>query len=346
MTVKEISERVQGLHKEATVIDMLEGVFPAGESWSPAEMEYFKTLVDAGVAAVHGTVPFVSDDLPAAIIKICNFYKAMEGVENAKMAFTAADIESAKTEGKVAIIAGMQDSIPFERNLDLIRVFHKLGIKVIQLAYYHQNYLGAGCVEQIDHGLTGRGREAVKELNRLGIVIDASHCGDKTAMDAAECSKDPIAITHSTPATLVEMRRARSDDTIKAVAEKGGVIGQVIMTTFCEKRDKMGVRATLSDFVDIIDYLVNLAGTDHVGLGMDVVPFWTPEAYWAFGKAYPLLAYPHKQSPFEELYVEGFKGISDAIRITEELSRHGYSDDDTKKIMGGNWLRLLKEVWK
>ena len=346
MVTKEISERVQRLHKEAIVIDMLEAMFPAGENWSPAEIEYFKTLVDAGVTAVGATIPYVSDELPAAIKKICNLYKAMEGVENAKIAFTAADIESAKKEGKVAIIAGMQESVPFERNLDLIRVFDKLGIKVMQVAYYRQNYLGSGCVEQIDHGLTDRGREAIKELNRLGILIDVSHCGDKTAMDAAECSKAPIAITHATPATLVEMPRAKSDDTIKAVAERGGVIGQVILRPFCEKRDKMGVRATLSDFVDIIDYSVNLVGIDHVGLGMDITAFWTSEAYSAFANAFSGLIYPHKRPPLEDRFVDGFKSISDTIRITEELLTRGYSDDDIKRIMGGNWLRLLKEVWK
>lgn len=214
-------------------------------------------------------------------------------------------------------------------------------------AYYRQNYLGAGCVEQVDHGLTDLGREAVEEWNRLGILIDVSHCGDKTAMDAARISKVPIAMTHTTPSTLVEMSRAKGDDSIKAVAEGGGVIGQVILSAFCEKRDKMGVRATLSDFVDLIDYLVNLAGTDHVGFGFDCLPFWT-KTEWDSPEHMSLasgLVYPHKEPPFEQMYVEGFSTLSDIIKITEELVNRGYSDNDTKKILGGNWLRLLKEVW-
>ena len=167
-------------------------------------------------------------------------------------------------------------------------------------------------------------------------------------MDAVRISEAPIAITHATPATVVEMRRAKSDDTLKAVAEKGGVIGQVVMTAFCRKRDKMGARATLTDFVDIIDYLVNLVGVDHVGFGFDLVPFWT-KTVWD-GPEHMNIAtsilYPHKVARFEEVYVEGFNGISDTIRITAELVTRGYSDDDIKKILGGNWLRLIKDVWK
>lgn len=342
MAVKEISERAQRIHKEAIVIDMLEALCPAKDK------AYFKTVVDAEVTAIQATVPDVLDDLPAAIANIAQFYKLIEGAENAEIVSTAADIETAKKEGKVAIIAGMQDCVPLERNLDLIRVFYELRIRVMQLAYSQQNYLGAGCGETLDHGLTDRGREAIKELNRLGILVDVSHCGDKTAMDAVRISEAPIAITHATPATVVEMRRAKSDDTLKAVAEKGGVIGQVVMTAFCRKRDKMGARATLTDFVDIIDYLVNLVGADHVGFGFDLVPFWTATEWDApeHMTVATINLYPQKEPPFEEVYVEGFNSISDTIRITEELVRHGYSDDVIKKILGGNWLRLIKDVWK
>jgi membrane dipeptidase len=329
------------VHKEAIVIDMLEAVFPA------MELRYFKTLTDAGVTAIHATIPHVADDLPSAITKTAKLYKILEQAENVVLATSAADIEHAKKEGKVAIIAGMQDSIPFEKDLDLIRVFHKLGIRVVQLAYFKQNYLGAGCVERKDHGLSDLGVEAVRELNRLGILIDVSHCGEKTAMDAVEASKDPIAITHATPATLVELPRAKSDELIKAVAEKGGIIGQVIWSPFCERRDKMGIRPTVDDFIEIVTYLVNLVGVNHVGLGLDLVPFWTKKDYDEFMPKFGVeLIRPHKPTSFEEKYVAGFDSISDIIKITEGLIKHGYSDEEVKKILGENWLRLFKKVWK
>jgi len=320
---------------------VLESVFPA------KDVGYFKTVTDAGVTAISCTIPSINSDLPEAITATSEFFKLLEETKNVKIVTTAGDIERAKKEGKLAIIANLQHAMPYERNLDLIRIFHKLGYKIMQLAYYKQNYLGAGCVESVDHGLTDRGREAIKELNRLGILIDTSHCGDRTALEAAKASEYPIAITHSTPSTLVELKRARSDETIKAVAEGGGVMGLVIATPFCERRDKMGIRPTITDFMDIIDYMVNLLGIDHVGFGFDIMVFWNKAEYDDFGRNFgDGLVYPHKFAPFEEKYVEGFYSVSDTIKITEELLKHGYSDDDAKKILGGNWIRLFKEVWK
>jgi len=332
----EIGERAWRVHKEATVIDMLEAMMPA------IDVRYFETLVDAGVTAVHATIPDVTDDLPTAVRKMAKFYKVIEGT--AKIAFSGADIERAKEKGEAVIIAGMQESIPFEGDLDLIRVFHMLGVRVMQIAYFQQGYLGAGCAEKVDHGLTDRGRDAVKELDRLGILIDVSHCGDKTARDTAEASAKPIAITHSTPAGLVDHPRARSDATIRAVAERGGVMGITALTSFCERKDRVGANPTLSDFVDLIDYVAGLVGVSHVGLGTDLAPFWKKEEYEAWHKAFAAMKGGHKTRPFEERTVEGFT-ITDTIRITEELLEHGYSEDETKMILGGNWLRLVKEVW-
>ena len=194
--------------------------------------------------------------------------------------------------------------------------------------------------------MTDRGIEAIKELNRLGILVDTSHCSDKTTIDAAQASKDPIAITHTTPGTLVDIPRARSDEAIKAVAERGGVMGQVIHTIFNETKDKMGAQPTLNGYVSMIDYLVNLVGINHVGLGLDLVPFWTESDYNRYFSIHGAMFVPHKIRPFKDIYVEGFDDISDTIKITEELLKHGYSDDEIKKLLGGNWLRLLKQVWR
>jgi len=248
-------------------------------------------------------------------------------------------------QGKVAII-GRANGKNFEGNLNLISVLYKLGVRVIQVAYHKQNYFGAGCTESVDKGLSDLGRELVAECNARRILLDVSHCGENTAMEVLKFSKSPIALTHITPAALVEIRRAKSDEVLKAVASKGGVIGQVIWTSFCERRNRMGMYPSLSDYVDIIDYLVNLVGVEHVGLGSDLCPFWQ-EHYDEFMDAFgDSLLYPHKRQPWERVYVDGFDSIFDTIKITEELLRRGYSDDDTKKILGGNWLRLLKEVWK
>jgi membrane dipeptidase len=340
MVAKEISEKARRVHQEAIIIDSLEALFP------PRDVGYFPKAVEAGVSAIQCTIPHITDDLVGAITKMAEFMKLVENEKKSLFVTSAADIEKAKREGKLGIIAGMQDAMPYERNLDLIRVFYELGFRAMQVAYFQQNYLGCGCVEKVDHGLTDRGREAIQEMNRLGILIDTSHCGDRTAREAAETSKGPIAITHTTPGGLVDIPRARSDETIKAVAKKGGVIGQVIWTAFCERKGKTDVRPTISDYVDMLEYVIKLVGVDHVGLGLDLVPFWTKEDYDPFMKSHgTALTYPHKPNPFGQHLVDGFNDISDTIRITEELVKRKYSDEDIKKILGGNWLKLFRQVW-
>jgi len=347
MAIGEISKLTQRVRREAIVIQGLEVLVASegNQSWTQTQIGYFKTLSDAGVTAINGTISHPSDELSDAVKKISKFYRALEGTESAKIALTVSDIESAKKEGKVGVIMGMQGSIPFERDLDLIKVFYNLGVRVMQIAFYQQNYLGAGCAESVDHGLTDNGRVTVKELNKLGILIDVSHCGDQTAIDVAEASEVPIAITHSTPATLVDLPRAKSDRTIKAIAEDGGVIGQVMLDFFNERKDRMG-RPTLNDYIDNINYLVNLVGIDHVGLGFDLTPFWTKEVHDSFYVACPQIYSPHRFPIYEERYCKGFNGISNIIQVVEGLLRHGYSEDETKRILGGNWLRLFREVWK
>jgi membrane dipeptidase len=284
--IEEISKRAVRVHKEAVIIDMCESFTRVNEE----HIGYFQTLADSGVSAIHATVPDLTADLETAINKIAKFYHLVERSEHAIIVRNLAGLQEAKKRGKVAIMMGMQNSTPIEKNLELIRVFEELGLKVMQIAYAEQNYLGAGCTESADRGLTDLGRKAVKEMNRRGVLIDVSHCGDVTARDTIEASSAPIAITHATPAALVDILRAKEDDTLRAVAQRGGVIGQAIYTSFCEKRDKPGLPATLDDFIDILDYLVQLVGIDHVGLGLDISLFNTQvtfDAFWAkIGRAH------------------------------------------------------------
>ena len=338
----DLNKRVLRIYKEAVIVDMCESFTRVTEE----NVAYFKTLADAGVTAVQATVPKIEADLKTAISNIAKFYKIVERSEYATIVYNATELESAKSKGKVAIVMGMQNSVPFERDLDLIRIFAMLGIKVMQIAYSEQNYLGAGCVEQVDHGLTDLGKKAVKEMNRLGILIDASHCGDITTKDIIKTSIDPIVFTHTTPAALVDIPRAKDDETIKILAKNGGIIGQAIYTSFCEKKNKLGIKPTIADFVDIVDYLVKLVGIDHVGLGSDVSLFNTKQTFDAFWAKYPDLIYPHKPPLFGEEYVKGFNDVKDIKKIIKELLTRGYSDNEAKKILGGNWLKLMKKVWK
>lgn len=352
MAAKVVSERARRVHDEAIVIDMEVGPIGMAMTWPKQDLAFFKQAVDAGVSAMQLTIPEssaipeVTDDFAGAVKQIVRFRKAVKDSPYAKLARTAADIHDAKKEGKIGLLLGLQDAIPYERDLELIEFFHDLGVTVTQPAYFRQSYLCAGCAETVDNGLTDQGKKAVKEMNRVGMLIDVSHVGDKSAMDIIELSTAPIGITHSTPSTLVELSRARSDEVIKAACEKGGVIGQIVFRIFCERRGRLGVRPTLDDYVEIVDYLVGLVGIDHVGMATDATPFFEKKDYelWFSLGAYGSMFLPHQPAPFEERMCEGWDSVSDTINITEALLRHGYSDDDTKKVMGGNWLRLIGEV--
>jgi len=342
---REVSEKARRVHKEAIVIDTLQIWF--GKKSTEDVREYIKVLIDSGVTAAHVTVAGTESDLPAAITEFAQFYKLVEGVEKAKIALSAADIESAKKEGTVAIVLGMQECMPFERDLDLLRIFYKLGLRIAMPAYSRQTMLGTGCAERVDAGLTDLGREAVKEMNRLGILLDACHCSDKTARETAEASEVPISLTHAGSATLVPIPRAKSDETIKAIAEKGGFIGQNFERPFGERPDKPGPRPTLSQVIDMLDHLVNVAGVDHVGLGIDYCPFQTGEEFGGWFDKYGYILHPHQYYyPYAEMMPEELVSMRGMIYITEELLRRGYSDEATKKILGGNFVRLLKDVLK
>jgi len=355
MKVAEISERAQRVHKEAIVVD---GV----QAWRLPELEYLspeenierwrnvlKKVIKGGFTAINMTVTKREQDPGEAALETAKFLKQVEGCpEEAKIAVTAADIENAKREGKVALIMGMQGCRAYEDDLDLIRIFYKLGYRILQPSYSKQTYLSSGCAEPVDSGLTRLGKEYVKELNRLGILLDVTHCSDKTVIEAAELSKAPIALTHSCSRTFLEHLRARSDEAIKAVADKGGVIGQNFERPFCESKEKRGRRPTISDITDLVDYLVKLVGVDHVGFATDWCPFWTAEGkQWAIWmQKFADMVYPYTYyHSWDEMWPEAFgKDMAGIVAFTEELLRRGYSESETKKIIGGNWLRLIKEV--
>ena len=334
-----ISHLVQTTHRQATIIDMMEVTNPA------IDPSYFKVLREAGISGVHFAV--AHDDFNTTMARLSKLHKMVGQVEGVAIATSANDIVRAKQDGKVALIIGIQDGIPFEKDLDLLEVFHRLGVRIVQLAYSVQNYFGTGCFVKKDSGLTDLGYQAVKELNRLGILIDISHCGTQTAKDIMEASRDPVAFTHATPSALVEMgARAKSDELLKALAAKGGVVGQMIWSPFCEQRTKMGTWPTLDDFIALLMYMADVTSIDNVGLGLDVSPFFTKEFYASWAAHSGGLMKPHATPSFEQKYVSGFRGVEDTIKITESLLSRGLSVESTIKVLGGNWLRLLERVLK
>lgn len=331
----EEEKRAADIYKKAIVIE--------GLSYAPAlvHLEYFEEVRKAGVTATHITVTKQYDysGPREALTTISGWYRTAEKTD-CRLAWSVNDIAEAKKEGKVCIIMGTQNGRILEDDLSLVHIFHQLGLRIIQLAYAEHNYIGSGG-EDLDAGVSLFGRKVIDEMNKLGVLIDVSHCGDKTVMDAIKYSQKPIAITHANPRKLINHHRNKTDEQIVALAEKGGVIGLTAWAPITMV--KKGARPTLEDFMDLIDYVVKLVGVDHVGFGLDQSPDWNFDRteYDKWANLYPTLA-PAK---FEDRLVEGLENIYDVKNISRGLVARGYSDKDILKILGGNFFQLFQKVW-
>ena len=251
-------------------------------------------------------------------------------------------IEEAKDKGKIGLIMGFQGCDPLEDDwMNTLSVLYRMGARVMSLTYNERNLLGYGCTEPKDNGLTAYGAQVVRGMNQLGIIIDLSHVGIRTAMDAMELSKDPVIFTHSNVNAITPHVRNLPDEVIKAVVVKGGLIGIVAWEPICARPGKEG---TLSDFLDHLDYIVNLIGVDYVGIGSDrndncrVMPISSD-----FDVRYSYMLKNDIKKPGPG--VQGYDEVHDIINVTRGLVARGYSDGDIKKILGGNFMRVARQVW-
>lgn len=210
------------IHRSAVVIDGL--VYgPAADS-----VDYFRKVKQAGVTATNVTIPAVGDGFAETKNKIAHWQQRInENSDFMAMAESVSDIEQAKKDGKTAIIMGTQNAVHLDDNLDNVDKLKELGLRIIQLTYQGPNSFGAGCGADPNIGLTGLGRELVKAMNEAGVLIDLSHCGYKTTLDAIAESRFPCVFSHANARALCDHIRNKSDEQIRAMAEKGGVMGIV-----------------------------------------------------------------------------------------------------------------------
>lgn len=326
-------KRATDLYEKAIVIE--------GLTYAPTllNLGYIEEIRKAGVTGNHITVTATDAGPREAISTISGWYEIAEKT-GCRFAYSTEDVIRSKKDGKVCIIMGSQNARMIDDDLNLLRIFYQLGIRVIQLAYAEQNYVGSAG-EDPDPGLSRFGRKVIKEMNRLGILVDVSHCNDKTVMDAIQFSEKPVAITHANPRGMVNRMRNKTDEQIQALAKKGGVFGLNAWSPIAAVKE--GVRPSLEDFIDLIDYVVKLVGPDHVGFGLDLTPNWEYNRadYERWASLYPSLA-PAK---FEERSAEGVDNIWGVKNIARGLVARGYRSEDILKIMGGNFLELFQKVW-
>ncbi|HKY51554.1 MAG TPA: membrane dipeptidase [Candidatus Limnocylindria bacterium] len=260
------------------------------------------------------------------------------------VAGTLEDIRRAKASGRIAFIPCIETASPIENELDRLDVLYGLGIRSVGIAYSDANALGSGLREPRDGGLTEFGRLAVRRMNRLGIAIDLSHAGDRTSLDTIELSERPVFITHAGARALWETKRMKPDEVLRACAAKGGVIGisAAAHTTLTERHPLHSIESVMEHF----EYVAGLVGSDHVAFGPDIF-FGDHVGYHRFFSRQFSIAASRGGKQIQEVeYVDGIENPSESFpNVVRWLVRHGYSDADIGRAIGGNVLRALAQVW-
>jgi membrane dipeptidase len=251
-----------------------------------------------------------------------------------ELARSAADVDRINAAGKIAALLAFEGAEPLGHDLAALRLFHKLGLRMLSFTWMRRTAFGDGAWENDSRGgLTRLGRDAVREMNRLGIVADISHLSDRTAWDVLETSSRPVIASHSNARAIRDHPRNLSDDLIRAVAASGGVVGMVAVAGYIAEE-----HATVARWVDHLDHVVALVGTDHVAIGCDFY-----DAIEAMGASRDIPAWG-PGGGLGPLAVAGFNRWEDMPALTAELLRRGYEEADLRKIYRQNVRRVLREV--
>lgn len=259
---------------------------------------------------------------------------------------TLEDARRARAENKVGVVLTLESASPIGNDVDRLDILYGLGVRLLGLVYSESNQLGSGLADTGDAGLTALGRRALRRMNDLGIIVDVSHTGDATALDAVRRSSAPVVITHAGSRALWPTPRMKPDEVIRACADSGGFIGVEAAphTTITAKNP----RHSLDSVMEHVERCVELVGIDHVAFGPDTNfgdhTAWHRVFAPLFGKddADPVTLPPHEQVP----YVQGCENPAEAVRnMIRWLFDRGYSEDDVAKLAGGNVRRVASAVW-
>lgn len=341
---KAYSKRAVDLVKQSLVIDMLA---PLKIDFRP---EYYaaplseKDAADFRASGITGFHNAVGTGGPEAYSETLAWIAAWQGFAGRNphvfsLVGKADDIDRAKREGKCAVIMGVQNSEHF-RKVEDVKMFYELGQRCSQLTYNSQNLLGSGSTDRVDGGVSDFGEVIIKAMNDVGMLVDVSHCGDRTTLDAIAISPKPIAITHSNCRALVDHPRVKTDEAIKALGAKGGVMGITGVRMFVSAKEP----TTIVQMVDHIDHVVKLIGVDHVGIGSDADLNGyddMPADQYAMLKAGYKASYAFR----DKIDTDGFDHPMKTYDLVEELIRRKYSNENIAAILGGNFRRLLGATW-
>jgi len=255
------------------------------------------------------------------------------------------DIFAAKKEGKIAMVFVIEGAAPIENEVDRIDILYGLGVRQLGVTYSESNALGSGCKEDHDGGLTMFGKQCVERMNKVGMLIDVSHCGSQTAYDAVVHSTKPIIMSHTGAKGVWNTKRLASDELIQAIAAKGGVVG--IEAAPHTTMSKTRMTHDIDSYMEHFEYVKNLVGIDHVGFGVDCMYGDHVGLHHAFAAALSTGDTSKTTVPYQEVpFVKYLENPTEASwNIPRWLIKHGYTDEEIIKVLGGNAIRVLREVW-
>jgi membrane dipeptidase len=329
----------KALHADSILIDAT-CPLASFENW-------YESWIKGGATAIAATVCYGNLDSLSGFKKTADWLCKISNDDRLVLIEKTDQILETKDKKKMGIILAFQTTTPFSTDLNLVKAFKKLGIRIALMAYNQRNFVGDGCTEPSNIGLSTFGKKLIRELNKEGVLIDVAHTGYKTAMESIEYSEKPVVFTHSNPKAVYDNPRNISDELIKAIANKNGVIGMNGYPAFLSKSN----RPSIDLFIEHMKYIIDLVGIDYVGLGIDYYEYQAGVASDADAtKMYDWLissgtwsksAYP--APPW--YYPEGIELPEKLPNLTKAFVEKGFSDQDIKKILGLNFLRVFKQVW-
>ena len=343
-----------GMTREQTTQLITGMVVQEVQTSAQAKKQYLDLWGEAGVTAASvtcagpGDINLAFDKAVKAIADTRAIVDALK--DNMAIILNTHDVEQAHREVKHGLIIDFQDTIPFGSDLRRIELFYNLGLRVVQLTYNLRNLVGDGCLETHKSGLSYFGREVVQRLNELGMVVDVSHSSEQVGWDALEVSSAPIAVTHSFSSNICQHDRGKSDQLARAVADKGGYFGVLIVPGFLQNR---GPVTTLDDFADHLEHMVDVIGIDHVGIGSDLTgniiqfPQETPGGIQRdMGRHdhFNWTGFRKEHRHTLEYEMVGYNNFGDWPNITVKLAERGFTEEELRKLLGLNFFRYFREV--
>ena len=342
---RDVTEQAKRVHSEAVIIDTCTFNLE----------DYGWHLQESGVTAINCTVPGVKDTAGDAFRKIADYYEVIADNEKFLLVLKADDILKAKAENKIGVIIGAQ-SCEFTLHHDLaasVEVFAKMGLRVMQIAYNHRSFAADGCYTGTNAGINKDGVALIKAMERAGVTVDLSHVGERSTLEAMDQAAKPMIFSHANPKGMFNHPRNIPDEQAKQCASIGGVVGVSAYPITLWDGEHF---PTIETFVDCIAYYADLVGVDHVGVGIDsnaTAGAYEHREILYFSKLLKnggnknSLDYKSYEAGrgVKGCFLDGLESLANFVNITDKLLKRGFTEAETKKILGENWLRVFRATW-